>query len=316
MLDVRRLQVLCEVARRGSLSSAAEALSYTPSAISQQIAALERETRVTLVERKARGVVLTEAGRVLVRHAELVFAELAAAEAALAELSDLRSGHLRLASFATAGATIVPRAVDEFQARFPRVDVRVEQATSAEGVTRLRQGRLDVVLTVDQAPAPDLEIAELFKDPFRVALHRGHPRAGDSEVRLEELAGERWIDVPTTAEGGAVLARACERAGIEHRVTYESDDYTAIHELVGAGLGVALLPDLALFPANDDVVLLRLVPESPWRRIQAVTRPAPLRSPAASAMLDVLHDLEPRRRSASGAAQTAAAADPNRYAGT
>ncbi|MGI8680246.1 MAG: LysR family transcriptional regulator [Jatrophihabitans sp.] len=296
MLDVRRLKVLCEVARRGSLSGAADALSYTSSAISQQIAALEREVGVTLLERRARGVVLTEAGVLLVSHAELIFAQLEAAESALAELSDLRRGQLRLGSFATAGATIVPRAIDDFQAHYPDIDVRVEQATTREGVARLRQGRLDLVLTVDFAPAPDLNIADLFTDPFRLALHRRHPRAGATELRLADLAGERWINVPSDSQGGDVLAAAFAQLGLNFEVAYESDDYTAIHELVGAGLGVALLPDLALFPVNEDVVLRPLGPDAPHRRIQAVTRRDGLRSPSSTAMLAILRNLQPRRR--------------------
>ncbi|MFN2562039.1 MAG: LysR family transcriptional regulator [Jatrophihabitans sp.] len=296
MLDVRRLMVLCEVARRGSLSGAAEALSYTASAISQQIAALEREAGVTLLERRSRGVVLTEAGVLLVSHAELVLAQLAAAEAALRDLSELRRGQLRMASFATAGATIVPRAVDEFQLRHPDVDVRVEQATTSQGIARLREGRLDLVLTVDLAPAPDVEIDELFIDPFRLALHREHRLARRAELRLADLGDERWINVPPDAWGGDVLGDAFARLGRNVTVAYESDDYTAIHELVGAGLGVALLPDLALFPANEDVVLRPLGPDAPSRRIQAVTRRDGLRSPAAAAMLDILRSIEPRRR--------------------
>lgn len=313
MLDVRRLQVLCEVASRGSLSAAAEALSYTTSAVSQQIAALEREAGVTLVERRARGVVLTEAGTVLVAHAKLVIAELAAAEAAVGELAALRMGHLRLASFATAAGTIVPRAVDIFHTRHPQLNVRVEQATSVDGVARLRQGRLDLVLTVDQQGAADLEIVELFNDPFRVALYRHHPLVDAPELRLADLAGDSWIDVPRQTPGGDVLPTAFAQLGVQHRVVYESDDYTAIHELVGAGLGVALLPDLALFPANDDVVLRPLGPQAPSRRIQAATRRQSLRSPAASAMLHVLQGLEPRRRTPGSGTQIAASGAPSRY---
>ncbi|MDQ2797389.1 MAG: LysR family transcriptional regulator [Actinomycetota bacterium] len=296
MLDVRRLKVLCEVARRGSLSAAAEALSYTSSAISQQIAALEREVGVSLLERRARGVVLTEAGVLLVSHAELILAQLGAAKSALAELSELRRGQLRLGSFATAGATIVPRAVDDFQSHYPDIDVRVEQATTREGVARLRQGRLDLVLTVDLPPATDLTVEDLFTDPFRLALHRRHPRAGATELRLADLAGERWINVPCEVQGGDVLTAAFARLGLGFEVAYESDDYTAIHELVGAGLGVALLPDLALFPANEDVVLRPLGPDAPSRRIQAVTRRDDVRSPSSTAMLAILRNLEPRRR--------------------
>ena len=295
MLDVRRLRVLQEVARRGSLSAAAEALSYTPSAVSQQIAALERQVGMALVERRARGVLLTAAGRVLVEYADRVLAELDAAEAALAEFSAVRRGQLRMASFATATGTIVPRAVDAFRMRYPEVEVRVEQATSPAGIARLRQGALDLALTVDRDPTPDVEITELFTDPFRIALHRNHPLAGQPELHLTDLAGEPWIDVPRSPEAD-VLPHAFARLGLAYRVAYESDDYTAIHELVGAGLGVALLPDLALLPEHPDVVLRPLVPDSPVRRIQAATRPETLRSPAASAMLAILRDLKPRRR--------------------
>ena len=219
---------------------------------------------------------LTAAGSVLVEHAERVLAELLAAEAALADLAAVRTGRLRFASFATAGATIVPRAVDAFRAQHPDVDVRVEQAASGEAVARLRQGNLDLALVVDQDPVPGVEIVPLFEDPFRVALHRSHPLAlAPGELQLTELADERWIDVPRQIEGGQVLAAAGARTGLHFRVVYESDDYTAIHELVGAGLGVALLPDLALFPDNDAVVLRPLAAPAPFRRIQAVVRPAP-----------------------------------------
>ncbi len=287
-------------------------LAYTPSAVSQQIATLEREAGVTLIERQARGVVLTEAGALLVHHATMVLDGLAAAEAALAELRSLRRGQLRLASFATAGASIVPRAVDLFRMHHPQVEVRVEQATSFEGIARLRQGRLDIVLTVDQDSTADIEVTGLFDDPFRVALHRGHPLAAAATLRLADLAGDRWVDVPRDTAGGAVLAQACERAGIEHQVFCESDDYTAIHELVGAGLGVALLPDLALFPTNDDVVLRSLGADGPSRRIQAATRRGPYRSPAAAAMLRILQGLEPRRRGPLLANQWVASSAPRR----
>src|SRR3954454_20199010 len=119
MRDVRRLRLLCEVARRGSLTAAAHVLSYTPAGVSQQITALEREAGTRLLERRARGVVLTEAGQTLVEHAEVILGRLEAAEPALEALADLRRGHLRMGSFATAGARVLPRAVDVFRARHP-----------------------------------------------------------------------------------------------------------------------------------------------------------------------------------------------------
>ena len=237
MLDVRRLRVLRKVARRGSLAGAADVLSYTPSAVSQQIAALEREAETRLLERRARGVVLTEAGQMLVEHAELILGRLEAAEAALAGLAELRLGHLRIASFATAGASVLPRAIDAFRARHPGVEITVGQANPMESVDRLRNGRLDLALTVDldERPAEGVEVTHLFNDPVQLALHRDHPLAAKPDLRLDELADEKWIDVPRATSGGQVLVRACAKAGFTPLVVFESDDYTAIQQLVGAG---------------------------------------------------------------------------------
>ena len=309
MLDVRRLRVLREVARRGSLAGAADGLSYTPSAVSQQIAVLEREAGTRLLERRGRGVVLTEAGETLVAHAETILDQLEAAEQALAALVDLRRGHLRMASFATAGATVLPRAVDAFRARHPGIELTVGQASPRESVARLREGRLDIALTVDleEQPAEGVEVIHLFKDRLRLALRRDHPLAAQEEVRLEDLAEETWIDVPAATSGGHVAARAAARAGFVPRVAFESDDYIAIRELVGAGAGVALLPDLAFFAPHASVVVRSLGPGGPSRNIQAATRPAAFRSAAAGAMLEILREQRPPPR-----LQLAAVTPPSR----
>jgi DNA-binding transcriptional LysR family regulator len=309
MLDVRRLRVLREVARRGSLAGAADVLSYTPSAVSQQISVLEREAGTRLLERRARGVVLTEAGQTLVEHAEEILARLEAAEAALAALADLRRGHLRMASFATAGASVLPRAIDAFRARHPAVELTVGQSSPRESVAALREGRLDIALTVDLDPRPaeGVEVIHLFEDRLRLALHRDHPLAAGDEVRLEDLEHETWIDVPLATSGGQTAARACARVGFVPRVAFESDDYTAIRELVGAGAGIALLPDLAKFAPHELVVLRSTGPDRPFRNIQVATRPAAFRSPAAAAMLEILCEQRP-----ASDLQVAAATPPSR----
>jgi DNA-binding transcriptional LysR family regulator len=309
MLDVRRLRLLREVARRGSLAGAASALSYTPSAVSQQIAALEREAGTALLERRARGVVLTEAGEVLVEHADAILGRLEAAESALAALADVRRGHLRMASFATAAASVLPGAIDAFRARHPGVELTVGQANPTESVQRLRAGRIDLALTVDleERPAEGVEVIHLFDDPVQLALHRDHPLALNPDLRLEDLAQDTWIDVPRATSGGQVLARACTAAGFAPRVRFESDDYTVIQELVGAGAGAALLPDLAFCPPHASVVLRSLGPRGPSRNIQAATRPATFRSAAAAAMLEILREQRPPVRG-----QLAAATPPSR----
>jgi DNA-binding transcriptional LysR family regulator len=311
VLDVRRLRVFREVARAGSLAGAADALSYSPSAVSQQIAALERDVGMSLLERRARGVVLTEAGRMLLEHVDAIFERLESAEVALAELADARLGHLRMASFPTAAATVLPPAVDAFRARHPGVALHVEQASPQESVALLRSGRLDIALVLDlpTAPAPGVEVFHLFDDPVQLAMHRDHPLAGRAELRLTELANDTWIDVPRSRSGGNLLARACERAGFKPQVAYASDDYAVIRELVGAGVGVALLPDLAQRPLHEAVVLRSLGADAPSRAIQVATRHAASRSASASAMLELLlGQPHPGRRSA----QTAATAPPSR----
>jgi DNA-binding transcriptional LysR family regulator len=241
--------------------------------------------------------VLTEAGQMLVEHADVILGRLEAAETALAALAELQRGHLRMASFATAGARVLPRAVDTFRARHPGVELTVGQASPRQSVEHLRTGRLDLALTVDlaQHPAEGVEVLHLFDDPVQLALHVDHPLAAKPDVRLEELAEETWIDVPRATSGGQVLMRACAKAGFTPRVTFESDDYTAIQELVGAGVGVALLPDLALCPPHPSVVLRSLGPDGPSRDIQAATRPEEFRSPAAAAMLEILREQRPSR---------------------
>jgi len=208
VLNLARLRVLREVDRAGSLAGAADVLDYSPSAVSQQVAALEREAGTALVERRARGVVLTEAGRVLAERAEGLLAQAEAAEAALADLAGLRAGHLRLASFATAAANVLPRAIDSFRARHPAVALSVRQASPDQSVAGLRDGRLDLTLTVDLEPAPaeGVEVIHLFDDPVQLAVHHLHPLAAAPEVDLADLAGETWIDVPRATSGGKVLS--------------------------------------------------------------------------------------------------------------
>src|SRR3954454_24256449 len=194
MLDVRRMRVLREVAVRGSFSAAADALAYTQSAISQQIAALEREAGTTLVERNARGVRLTDAGRALVEHADAILARLSDAEAELEAIAGLRGGRLRLAAFPSAGASIMHEAIARFRERHPAVELTLEPAEPEPSIVRLRAGEADVVLDITagfRPPRDDaIERSHLLDDPMYVALPAGHPLARKRNLKLEELADE------------------------------------------------------------------------------------------------------------------------------
>src|SRR5215210_7930727 len=154
MLDVRRMKVLREVAAQGSFSAAAEALSFTQSAVSQQVAALEREAGAKLVERGARGIRLTPAGQALVSHADAILSRLDDAEQELAAIAGLKGGRLRIASFQSAGATLVPRALAEFHRRHPGVELSASTAELQESHDQLRAGEIDVAIIMDSDAQP------------------------------------------------------------------------------------------------------------------------------------------------------------------
>ena len=294
MLSPSRLRILSEVARRGSFSAAAQALAYTQSAVSQQIAALETQTGVKLLERHARGVRLTAAGHTLVRHAEGILAGLDAAEAALSAVAGLRGGRLRMASFPTAGATLMPLAIATFRAAYPDVELTLAEGEPEEIVPRLRAGELDLALLFDfageTALGDGMRQAELLEDPMYLALAREHPLAGKHSLRLADLAREAWIQTSSSSPCARHVVRCCHAAGFEPSVTFESDDYQTVHGLVAAGVGVALIPELALSSAREDTVIRALSPRPPVRRVIAAAPAGARLVPAAPAMLGVLEE--------------------------
>jgi len=294
MLDVRRLKVLREVAARGSFSAAADALNFTQSAVSQQIAALEREAGTKLVERSARGVRLTEAGEALVRHTEVILARLADAEAELEAIAGLRGGRLRLASFPTGAATIIPRAIAMFRERHPAVELSLVPAEPPEGAQKLRAGEVDIALLIDTpwgetVGGPGLLRRYLLDDPMYVCLPCGHRLASKTRVRLEDLAEEGWMLGSTgNCPDASIFLRACAAAGFDPRIAFQSDDYVSIQGFVAAGMGVSVIPDLALVTVREDVVIRAIAPKAPSRRILDATLEDAYCSPSVEAMLEIL----------------------------
>jgi DNA-binding transcriptional LysR family regulator len=292
MLDVKRLRILKEVADRGSFSAAAEALSYTQSAVSQQIAALEREANTQLVTRGSRGIRLTEAGEALVKHAGAILTRLADAEAELEAIAGLRGGRLRLAAFPTVGATLMPLAIATFRDRHPEVELTVRQLEPEDSLPLLKSGELDIALTIEPSARPEdkdgVETQFLLDDPMYAVLPPNHPYANKARIRLKDLSGESWIGTTDACSCGELVRSHCIRLGFEPHITFESDDYLAIQGLVAAGVGVALIPTLALTTVRDDIVIRDLGNEAPVRKIAAATLPSSQRSPAVLAMLDVL----------------------------
>jgi len=293
MLSVGRLQILREVVRRGSFSEAAEALSYTQSAVSQGIARLEAQTGTPLVLRDRRGVRPTAAGAVLVEHADTILAQLEAAESELAAVLGVRAGRLRVASFPSAGATIMPLAVARFREAHPGVMLTLAEGEPEDIEPRVRSGDLDLALLFEfpgtrEQTGSDLHTVELLEDPMHVALPRRHRLARQPALQLTDLNEEDWVQTSASSPCARHVVRLCLGAGFEPRVTFESDDYETVQGLVAAGVGVALIPRLALTRVHPGIVIRELAPHNPVRRVIAATAPGPGLSPAAGAMLEIL----------------------------
>jgi DNA-binding transcriptional LysR family regulator len=298
MLNVGRLKVLKEVAYRGSFSAAAEELSYTQSAISQQITALEAEAGMALLERRPRGVSLTAAGQMLMGHAEGILARLEAAEASLAEIAGLRGGRLRMASFPTAGATLMPLAIATFRASYPEVELTLSEGEPEEIAPRLRAGELDLALLFEFKGETELgegtTRVELLEDPMYLALPREHRLARKRQLRLEDLKDEAWVQTSSASPCARHVVRSCHAAGFEPNVAFESDDYLTVQGLVAAGVGVALIPELALSTVREDIAIRALSPAPPVRQVIAAAPAGARLVPAAPAMLSVLERVAAR----------------------
>lgn len=287
-LDVRRLLLLAEVARQGSITAAAAALSYTTSAVSQQVSRLEAEAGQPLLERHARGISLTEAGTALLARAGRIDRELRAARSELDDLAGLRSGSLRLGTFPTVAASFLPLAVREFRTLHPGVDLVVRSARNAGLLDLLDSREIDLSLLWDYAwrrlADDDLEITHLLDDPTTLVVARTHPLAERKTAAFGELADEPWI-VREDHPVAEVLTRSCREAGFEPTIAYRAHDYQEAQAMAAVGLGIALAPRLALTGLRDDVTTVSLGHAAPARRI-LVARPRDKRpTPAAAAML-------------------------------
>ena len=301
MFDVKQLRVLRAVAEHGSFSAAADALSYTQPAISQQIAALEKRAGTTLVDRGSRGVRLTDAGRTLVAHAEVVIARLAAAEAELEAIAGIRGGRVRLSSFPTAGASLLPPAVAEFTRRHPDVELNFMEREPEDASASLRAAELEIAIVFEYSemkqPEFDrmyegIELHHLVDDPMYLALPRNHPLAAKPRVRLRDVADETWIQESGAHSWcGSFHEAVCTNAGFQPKVGFRSDDYNVVQGLIAAGVGISLLPGLALTNLREDIVVRSLGKGAPARKIAAATLAGRYRSPATEAMLEILSEV-------------------------
>jgi molybdate transport repressor ModE-like protein len=299
-LDVRRMRVLREVAGRGTIAAAARALSFTPSAVSQQLAALEREAGVALLDRHGGRVRLTEAGRRLVARTEAILAELEAASAELSAAAADVTGDIHVAAFPSAERALLAPAVAALAARHPDVVVRTTELEPEESLPALRLGDVDLIVTHEDVgePAPAdarIERVDLIEDPLRVVLPPGHPAVRDT-VALADLAGARWVATPPGTACRAMLDRACRRAGYAPDVPFHANDFGVLGAFVAEGLGVAMVPELALGAFGSGVSVRAIADVPVTRRLYAAARRGGLERPALAAMVDALRAAVPRVR--------------------
>ncbi|MEU8588218.1 LysR family transcriptional regulator [Streptomyces sp. NPDC048664] len=299
MIEARHLRMLCAVAQTSSLTAAARELGCTQPAVSQQMKALERSLGTPLLVRAGRGVRLTEAGEVLVRHAAGVLAGLQAAQEEVASLAGLRGGRVRLVSFRSAASMLVPSALASMRAAWPDVEVTMTESAPSRALDMLRKADCDIVLTFrypqmasvrggSEATWDDLAVRPLLTDPLVALVPDDHRLARAHRVKLTDLADESWV-------AGCPVCRRhvvdlCRSEGFTPRIDFATDDYLTVIGLVRAGLGVAVLPEMAWQSLpTESVSLLRLEP-AVHREVVALTLPELTSVPAVRAMLHELSD--------------------------
>ena len=308
MLDVRRLRLLRELAHRGTIAAVAEALAFTPSAVSQQLSALEREAGLPLLERTGRRVVLTPAGRTLVRHAEAVLEQLERAAADLAHARHGLAGPLRIGTFPSAARTMIPAALLALAQRHPGLEPMLSEIDPAGVADAIRAGDLDVALIheydfVAARPEPGLVTASLCTEEMYLASSAAFPpspdTADDAAAAAASAAGAAigaWCAAPwITATPGTMChemtIRACQAAGFAPYVRHRVDNFSAVLALVASGQGVALVPELGLTDPLPSGVVLTAVPMS--RRTKIAFRSGADGHPAVAAITDALRSAVP-----------------------
>jgi DNA-binding transcriptional LysR family regulator len=299
MLDIRRLRVLHAVSAYGSVTAAASALGYSAPAVSQQLAALEREVGLPLTERAGRGIALTPAATVLVAHTDALLAQLSSAEADLAELRDQVAGRVALAAFPSAATAVVAPAWAALGPSAPHIQLDLEVMEPEESLPAVQRGEIDIAVVheYDIFPRPVdalFERRDLLGDPVRLAVRDdfgldGRPAADDGPARLTALGRQPFLAPRTGTACAEMIQRACARAGFAPRVVARASDFGVLLSLVAAGAGVTLVPRLAARSLPPGVRLLPLA-EPVTRQVFTVSRRGGDRLPAVRVVLDALLD--------------------------
>ena len=286
MIDVRRLRLLLELDRRGTITAVAEALAYTPSAVSQQLAALEREAGVPLLERTGRRVALTPAGTMLAGYAGSVFAVLEEASAALAATRDRLAGPLRIGAFPSAARVILPPALVALGRAHPGLDLMVTELDPVDVPDALHSGALDVALTfvydyVPASPEPALESEPLLEEVVYLAT------SDPAQTSVEDCRDAPWIAGSPGTLCHTLIIRACEAQGFTPRIRHYADDFGTVMALVAAGQGASLIPQLGLSGVPSGVAI---TPLAARRRSSIACRKGTRQHPAIAAFAAAVRD--------------------------
>ncbi|WP_328419174.1 LysR family transcriptional regulator [Micromonospora sp. NBC_00389] len=293
MLDVRRMQVLRAVVTSGSVTAAAAHLGYTPSAVSQQVAALEKEAGIALLERVGRGVRPTAAGQLLVGHAAVISQHVAQAETALADLRSGRTGRLTVRYFASVGPTLLAPALARLRREHPGVATDPKLSDPDDPLPEVERGNADLAIVV-RRPSDEIRqgirVVHLLDDVYQAVLPVGHPLAAQQVIDLADLAGEPWVGSEPPGPCLEPITDACAAAGFSPDFVARSEDYATAQGFVAAGLGVSLIPRLGLGTRHPGVATRPVRRPEPIRRIYAAVREISLAQPALRALIDALLD--------------------------
>lgn len=288
-VELRHFAALEAVAREGTFGRAAVALGYTQSAVSQQIQTLERLVGERLIERPGgpRAVSLTEAGALLLRHAESIVARLHAAQADMAALAQGHGGRLRIGTFQSVGARVLPEAMRRFAAAWPHVEVELTESPSDEELLRLvERGELDLAFAMPPLLDGPFDAVELLADPYVLLVPAEHDLAELSRASLAEL-GDLTLIGNRACRSTQLAESELTQRGVRVEVAFRSDDNGTVQGLVGAGFGAALVPLLTVDRNDERVRVLELDPEIPHRRISIAWHRDRHRTPAARAFVDL-----------------------------
>lgn len=297
MLTIQRLQTIKAVGESGSFTAASRTLHCTQSAVSQQIAGFEEEIGAPLVVRQARGVALTAAGRLVYERAREILCAVDGAERDLRGLTGLDAARLRVATFQTVGATVLPPAIAELKRRHPGVELELVELEPEESLPALARGEVDLAIVFDYAnaalePEGAYRVEQVLEEPLYIGLPRDHPRAARKRLRFKDLAHERWIG------GNAYLCRTLldrlsHDGGFAPDVVAESEDYGTVQGMIAAGMGVSLLPALATFYLHPNVVAVSLDCGVGTRRVHVALPAGEYELPASRAFREILGEVAP-----------------------